>query len=31
VFDECWASANEFDDSTPVKQCVRDEKIEFKP
>jgi hypothetical protein len=31
VFDECWASANEFDDSRPVKQCVRDEKIEFKP
>lgn len=31
VFEECWAAHNQFDDSSPVKQCTRDEKVEFTP
>jgi hypothetical protein len=31
VFEECWATRSEFDEAKPVKQCVRDEKIEFTP
>jgi hypothetical protein len=31
VFDECWAARTEFEDARRVKQCVRDEKLEFTP
>ena len=31
VFDECWLARSEFDEAEPVKQCARDEKIEFTP
>jgi hypothetical protein len=31
VFDECWTVANENADTKRVKQCVRDEKLEFEP
>jgi hypothetical protein len=31
VFHECWAARSETADSTPVKQCTRDERTEFIP
>jgi hypothetical protein len=31
VFDECWAARSEFEDARSVKQCTRDEKLEFTP
>jgi hypothetical protein len=31
VFDECWIARTEFDEAKRVKQCTRDEKLEFKP
>jgi hypothetical protein len=31
VFNECWAARSETADSTPVKQCTRDERTEFTP
>jgi hypothetical protein len=31
VFDECWATRSEFDEARRVKQCTRDEKVEFIP
>jgi hypothetical protein len=31
VFDECWTVRKEDSDSKPVKQCVRNEKLEFTP
>jgi hypothetical protein len=31
VFDECWLTRSEFADSRPVKQCTRDEAVEFIP
>jgi hypothetical protein len=31
VFNECWAVQGQFADSSPVKQCTRDEKVEFMP
>ena len=31
VFNECWSARSETSDSTPVKQCTRDERTEFTP
>jgi hypothetical protein len=31
VFDECWAAPSEFEEVKRVKQCVRDDRLEFAP